>query len=212
MHEPDGDAATLAAALAFLRGHLSGVLRFDGDVRPVKVIVDHEGRLFGPVMVAMIRSVDTVLCVPDEADEAMQLQVSLEEVAEDGPHAALCDRWRAYHGDPPDVRWARMSIDAARWDGLFIDGDALMATNPLAATEAAILRELNGNAKGSPNGRIREACRRQGGHELERPVLVGVDPGGFDVRGLFGTVRLASPLPIADAASAAAALDRIAAG
>lgn len=203
--DPDDptDLADLADAIEFLRGHLSGLLRFDGDVRPVKIIVDREGRLFASVMVAMIRSLDTVMCVPDDADEAMQMQVTLDEVTEDGPHAALCDRWKAYHGDPPDVRWARMSIDAARWNGLFLDGDALMVANPLAEAEAGIVREINRG----PVARLQAACRRHGGHELEKPVLVGVDPGGFDVRGLFGTVRVPASSPIRDLASAVAALE-----
>ena len=206
---PDPDqSADLADAIEFLRGHLSGVLRFDGDVRPVKIIVDRDGRLFAPVMVAMLRSVDTVMCVPDDGDEAMQMQITLEEVAEDGPHAALCDRWKAYHGDPPDVRWARMSIDAARWDGLFIDGDALMVPNALADAEPGILREINRG----PVACRQAACRRHGGHEIEKPVVVGVDPGGFDVRGLFGTVRVPADTQIRDLSSAVAALETAAAG
>lgn len=206
---PDPDeSADLAVAIEFLRGHLSGLLRFDGDVRPVKIIVDRDGRLFAPVMVAMLRSVDTVMCVPDDGDEAMQMQVTLEEVAEDGPHAGLCDRWKAYHGDPPDVRWARMAIDAARWEGLFIDGDALMVANALADAEPGIVREINRG----PVARLQAACRRHGGHELEKPVLVGVDPGGFDVRGLFGTVRVPVATPIRDLASATVALEAAAHG
>ena len=205
--DPD-ESADLADSIEFLRGHLSGVLRFDGDVRLVQIIVDRDGRLFASVMVAMLRSVDTVMCVPDDADEAMQMQVTLEEVAEEGPHAALCDRWKAYHGDPPDVRWARMSIDAARWQGLFIDGDALMVPNALADVEAGILREINRG----PVARLQAACRRHGGHELEKPVAVGVDPGGFDVRGLFGTVRVPAVGPIRDLPSALAALEAAAQG
>jgi hypothetical protein len=208
MTEDPEDPIDLTVAIEFLRGHLSGLLRFDGDMRPVKIIVDREGRLFAPVMVAMIRSVDTVMCVPDDGDEAMQMQVTLEEVAEDGPHAALCDRWKAYHGDPPDVRWARMSIDAARWDGLFIDGDALMVPNALADAEPGILREINRG----PVACRQAACRRHGGHEIEKPVVVGVDPGGFDVRGLFGTVRVPADTQIRDLSSAVAALETAAAG
>ena len=74
MTEDPEDPIDLADAIEFLRGHLSGLLRFDGDVRPVKIIVDREGRLFAPVMVAMIRSLDTVMCVPDDGDEAMQMR------------------------------------------------------------------------------------------------------------------------------------------
>lgn len=186
--EPEARDRTIDAALAFLHAHLTGVLRFDGEHRPLKVAVAHDGKLIASVMVAMARALDTTLCLPDEDDTSMHLQVTLEEFTEAGPKAELADRWRIYHGDPPDVRWAELSIDAGRFDGFFIDGDALMVPNSLASTEGAICRTLNA----SHTGLVREACLRHAQVGIESPVVVGVDQFGIDVRGAFDVVRLAA--------------------
>lgn len=195
-------------ALEFLHGHLSGLLRFDGDVRPVKIVIDDEGRIVAPAMVAMLRSLDTTLMLPNEEDESLHLQVTLEEFEESGPHAALADRWRIYHGDPPDVRWARMSIDAARFEGLFFDGEALTQANPLAAVVPAICRALNNGHAGA----LRAACLKAASLGIERPVVVGVDPLGIDVRGAFDVVRLPADEPLRGEADALALVRRLAAG
>lgn len=136
----------------------------------------------------------------------MELMVSLEPLEESGPHGHLTDRWRIYHGDPPDVRWAFLSIDAARYEGLIIDGVGLMRANPLAGIEAAICREVNGQRRDL----LRAATLRQREIDLENPCLVGVDPGGFDVRGSFGVHRLQAEAPITDEDAALRALDRLA--
>ncbi|MDZ4754873.1 MAG: hypothetical protein SGJ11_10310 [Phycisphaerae bacterium] len=176
-------------AVAFLRGHLSGLLRFDGDHRPVKIVVSHDGKLTLPAMVAMLRSLDTTLCLPDEEETSMHLQVSLEEFEEKGQHAALADHWRIYHGEPPDVRWAIATIDAARFDGFFIDGDALGRPNPLAPLQASLCKKLNTEH----TEEIRTACLKHAQIGIESPVVVGVDPFGWDVRGTFDVFRLESP-------------------
>ncbi len=193
-------------AIAFLRGHLSGLLRFDADVRPVKVVVGLDGRLILPAMVAMLRSLDTTLYLPDEEDTSMQMQVSLEEFQESGEHGKHCDRWRIYHGDPPDVRWAIATVDAVRFDGLFIDGEALTRPNPLAALEASICKRLNAERM----EQIRVACQRHVEIGIEKPIVVGVDPYGFDVRGTFEVYRLESPSEMRSERDALTALDELA--
>ena len=135
----------------------------------------------------------------------MHLHVSLEEFAEAGPQAAMCDRWRIYHGDPPDVRWATAGIDAVRFDGLFIDGEAMLRPNPLASIEAGLCKRLNADRVDD----VREACKRRNEIVIEKPKVVGVDPWGFDVRGAFDIVRLASPAVLATEADAIAALDTL---
>jgi hypothetical protein len=159
-------------------------------------------------MVAMLESVDVVLFIPDEEEACMELMVSLEALDESGPHGHLTDRWRIYHGDPPDVRWAFMSIDAARHEGLIIDGVGLMRPNPLAGIEAQVCREVNAHRRDV----LRAATLRQREIELDDPCLVGVDPGGFDVRGAFGVHRVEAAETIGDEHSALSALDRLAAG
>lgn len=198
----------IAGARAFLRANLTGTIGFDGEFVPIKVVVAPDGALVAPVMVAMLRSVDVVLFLPEESDEAMQLQVTLEEIPESGDTAALCDRWRIYHGEPEDVRWARISIDAAKFRGMLFDGLALMEANPLAAAEARICRKANGEMRDA----LRQACLAVAKVEVEDPRLVGVDPLGFDVRGRFDVIRLPADPPIVDEADAVEALADLAAG
>ena len=129
--------------LAFLHANLRGHIRFDGERVPIKVIVAPDGRIVAPVMEAMLRSVEVVLELPDDGDDGLQLMVTLERLDPEGEHAGLCDRWRAYHGDPDDVRWALMQVDASRFREWFVDGEALTEANPLAKDEPALLRALN---------------------------------------------------------------------
>ena len=197
------------AALTFLRGHLSGTIRFDGDYVPIKVVIAPDGRLVAPVMVAMIRSVDCALFLPgepsDENDKAIQLQVDLEEFQEDGPQGGLADRWRIYHGDPPDVNWASFSIDAGKMQHLFVSGEALQVPNALAPDEAAICREVN---QGDTE-QLLKAAAEASGITLDSARLVGVDQLGFDVRGRFDVVRIDSNRILHDADDARTCINAI---
>jgi hypothetical protein len=179
------------AAIDFLRSHTRGDLRFDGNFRPIKyVIAPEDGRLVAPVMVAMLRSVDTALLVPEDVDGALELMVTLEEFDErDSAHAALADRWRICHGAPEDVRWALMTIDAARFQGLFIDGEAFRESNPLQAGEAQLCRAMNNEHIDG----LRRLCAERGGMSVENPVMVGLDQRGINVRAMFDIVRVRFP-------------------
>ena len=200
------EAEIILGARAFLRANLAGAIGFDGEVRPIKLVVAPDGALVAPVMVAMLRAFDVVVFLPEEGDEAMQLQVTLEEIQDKGEHAALCDRWRIYHGEPEDVRWARISIDAAKFDGRMFDGLALMQPNALAEAEPRICRKVNAEMREL----LRKACLAVAEVEIEDPRLVGVDPLGFDVRGRFEVVRLDAIPEIADESDAYAALEDLA--
>jgi len=183
-------------AYRFLRSHLAGKIRFDGERIEIRVAPAPDGSLVASVMVAMLRSVDVVLELPDDSDDGIQVQVTLEEIKEDGPMGALCDRWCIYHGEPPDVRWARMSIDAARFHGYFVDGTALARPNPFAAQEPALCRMLNDGMLPA----IVRAAETTAGHRLAAARVVGVDPWGIDVRAQLGIARIPSPSPLADPA------------
>lgn len=188
--------------LDFLHGHLSGFIRFDGDRVAIKVIVANDGHLVAPVMESMLRSVETVLELPDDGDESLQVMVTLERMDPDGEHAGLCDRWRAYHGDPEDVRWARMQIDASRFREWFVDGEALMVANPLAADESSLLKALNAQPRNFLKA-FCTTCRTP----CENPVAVGVDDAGIDVRRAHDVVRLPFPLRFAQAAQVRSFID-----
>jgi hypothetical protein len=201
------EAEIITGARAFLRANLTGTIGFDEEFIPIKIVVAPDGALVAPVMVAMLRALDVVIFLPAEDDAAMQLQVTLEEIQDSGQHAALCDRWRIYHGEPEDVRWARISIDAAKFDGRMFDGLALMEPNALAEAEPHICRKVNAEMRGL----LKKACLRVAEVEIEDPRLVGVDPLGFDVRGRFDVVRLDANPEIVDDADAFAALEELAA-
>ena len=200
------EAEIITGARAFLRANLTGTIGFDEEFIPIKLVVAPDGALVAPVMVAMLRALDVVVFLPEEDDAAMQLQVTLEEIEDKGEHAALCDRWRIYHGEPEDVRWARFSIDAAKFDGRMFDGMALMEPNPLAEAEALICRRVNAEMRDL----LRKACLRDAEVDVEDPRLVGVDPLGFDVRGRFDVVRIDADPEIVDEADAFAALEELA--
>ena len=182
-------------AYRFLRAHLSGRIRFDGDRIEIRVAPTPEGHLVAPVMVAMLRSVDVVLELPDDGEDSLELQVTLEEIKEQGPDGALCDRWCFYHGEPPDVRWARMQVDAARFKGYFVDGQALMRANPFAVQEPALCKELNAQCRDA----VIAAAERTGTHRLADPKVVGVDPWGIDARAQVGMARIPADPPFASA-------------
>lgn len=177
---------TVEAAHAFLRGNTTAELRFDEHMRPLHYVIAPDGRLVAPVMVAMLQSMDTVLFAPECSESAMEISVTLLQFEEDGPEGALADRWRIHHGDPPDVRWAILTVDAARYDGMVIDGDAMTRPNPLAADEAVLCREINEDRIDE----LRRTAERITGVDVPEPRLVAVDPGGLDVRARFGILRV----------------------
>jgi hypothetical protein len=180
-------------AYRFLRAHLSGRIRFDGERVEIRVAPTPDGNLVAPVMVAMLRAVDVAIELPDDSDESLVLQVTLEQIEENGPDGALCDRWCIYHGEAPDVRWARIQIDAARYKGYFVDGQALMRENPFAAQEGALCKELNAHCREG----VMRAAESTGAHRLIDPKVVGVDPWGIDARGQIGVARIPASPPFA---------------
>lgn len=195
------DRDILNQALVFLRGHSRGDFRFEEHIRPMKYVVAPDGRLVAPAMVAMLQAVDTVLFVPEYADDAMELMVTLSALDERGPDGALTDRWRIYHGEPEDVRWAFMHIDAAKFRSLVIDGDALTTANTLAADEPRICKRMNAQHVSD----LRRMCAHFANFTLEKPVMVGIDPLGLDVRAAFDVVRIPALEPMKSTAD----IDRV---
>lgn len=204
----------VAEARAWIRGHLAGQIIFDGDVRPLRIVVAPDGRLVASVMVAMLRATEVVLALPDEGEESMQLMVTMEELDEHGPDGIHADRWRIHHGEPPDVRWGVMTIDAGRFKGWFLDGEGLDLRNPLAEGEgaacAAINRDLAPQVQSAAIAEARRRGRPPADWGLESPRVVGIDPEGIDVRGSYGILRIAVAPPLRSPADAAAALRRLA--
>lgn len=192
-------------AWAFLRGHTRADLRFDEHMRPVKYVIAPDGRPAAPVMVAMLQAMDGVLFIPEYVDDAMELQVTIVQFEERGADAAVADRWRIYHGEPDDVRWAYLKVDAARFTGMVIDGDALERPNTLANDEARICRELNQKID-----LLRRLCEHYGTMRVEQPVMVGIDPLGIDLRARFDVVRVPASRPMRNAEDAISILTEMA--
>lgn len=184
-------ASSLDAALRMIREGYRGTLQFDEHFIPIKYVIDPErGRLALPVMVAMLRAAETILFIPEEAEDSLQTLVTLEAMDE---HDALADRWRTYHGEPDDVRWASVWLDMAKLQGVVIDGDSLMRPNPLVACEARLCKFINEQVDA-----LRRLARSRGGMEIESPLCVGVDGEGFDVRARFDIVRIRFDEPTDD--------------
>jgi hypothetical protein len=194
--------STVDNAWAFIRANTTGEIRFDEHVRPIRYVVEPGGRLVAPAMVAMLTALETVLFVPDCAEGSMELLLTVIAFEEEGEDGAFADRWRIYHGEPEDVRWAFLEIDAAKYQGEVIDGEALSRPNPLADVEAALCRQVNTGARDA----LRRLCAAHAA-AVEEPVMVGIDPLGIDVRRRFDVVRVPAPEPMTTADEARRVLD-----
>ena len=196
-------------AVSFLRGHLAGLIRFDTEYLPIKIVVAPDGRLVAPVMESMLMSTDCAIYLPEEPedskDDVIQLMVTLERFEENGPEGILADRWRIYHGEPEDVRWATMTIDFCKFGEFAFDGEAMMWPNPLAADEAKLCRKFNQDREEA----LRALVLKTHQVEIEEPRLVGVDGLGIDVRGRFDVHRVSFDSPVVDATGAEATIGSI---
>ncbi len=177
-----------------LSANCVGVLAFDDTEIDIRYVLDPaNGRLIATVPVASIMAAENVLYAPELSDDALRLLLSPEQIEE----SSLTDRWQVYHGEPEHVRWAAYWIDSAKHGPWVLDGDALMRPNPLAGDEPALCKEFNADPP-----RLRTLCGRGAGVEVEKPVCVGVDPGGMHVRAPFGIVRVKFPLEANEASQA----------
>lgn len=198
--------AVVEQTYAKLRGHYGGDLRFDEHLRPVKYVIAPDGALITNVMAAMLTGFNMVLFVPENVDDALQLQVTIEPFEEDeAGYGALADRWRIYHGEPEDVFWGKLYIDAAKSDGHVVDGDALMRANPLEKDMGRLCKLLNSEHRGD----VKLLCERVEKLEVSEPVVVGVDAWGLDVRRRFDVVRVPFDAPQASAEAAMAEVKRM---
>jgi hypothetical protein len=199
-----GSDATVEAAYRFLRANTTGDLQFDEHLRPIKYVIAPDGRLAAPVMVAMIRAQETVLFIPEDAETetgVLQLLLTVTQFDERGSDGAIADRWRIHHGEPEDVRWAFLGIDAGKFRGSVIDGEVLMRPNTLAADEPKVCKAMNQRPD------VLRALALHHAHlEIEKPLMVGLDPLGIDIRGRFDVVRVEAARPMTGADDALAHL------
>lgn len=183
-HQDDANAEleALHRAQDRLRTHREGTLHFEDHFIPTPYVTDPEtGRIIMPVPEAAFFAAEHILFVPEEAEDALQLLLSIERIEE----SLHTDRWRVYHGEPDQVRWAACYVDAAKRAPWVFDGDALMMKNGLAGDEPWVVRMMNED---------RDAIARLVTKRLERDaaeaIVVGADEWGVHVRARFGVVRL----------------------
>ncbi len=190
--EPFDEYQAADSAWSFLRSNTTGTIKFGEHTRDVSYIISSKGRLVIPAMVAMLQPSDTIMFVPEYMNDCMEIQITLNQFSEDGEGGELADRWQVYHGEPPDVQWATVDIDAARFHEQFIDGEGLCRSNPLAEIEHSLSKELNDKFTDD----VRAICLEKTNVEVTNPVVVGIDPLGIDIRAPFGIVRVPSDEPI----------------
>jgi hypothetical protein len=174
------------SAWKFLRSNTTATIKFGEHTRDISYAISKTGELIIPAMVAMLQPCDTVMFVPDYSEGCMEMHVSLRQFIANGDDGLLADRWNVYHGDSPEVQWASVTIDAARFHEMFIDGESLCRENILAEIEGALCKELNAKCK----EKVRALCVAKTLVNVEDPVVVGVDQFGIDIRAAFGIVRV----------------------
>lgn len=183
---------TVESAYARLHSQYRGDLRFDEHLRPVRYVIVPDGTLIISAMAAMLTGFNMVLFVPEHVDGALQLQVTLEPFDEESSEGGgFADRWRIYHGEPEDVYWGKLYIDAARYDEFVVDGDALMRVDPLEKDLARLCKLINAEHRDD----VRLLCERIAKTDVAEPVVVGIDSYGFDVRRRFDVVRVSFDSP-----------------
>ncbi|MEM9065499.1 MAG: hypothetical protein AAGB51_08430 [Planctomycetota bacterium] len=185
--EPSPELEQDRAAFRALR---TGVLVTEQAARAVKFVFDpRTGHLVLTLPAAALREGQAVLSAPDEADDAFQALVRLDETDESG-HGPAIDRWRAAHGEPRGELFISAEVEAVKRPGEVHDGERFCEANMLLDDEPRLLRELNAD---------REALARATGDEA---LAVGVDQFGLDIRLAFGVKRLQFPERASDASHA----------
>lgn len=196
MDEQRAEREALEHARAFLHANLEASLLLDGEfnenIKRVPFVLDHEtGKLIASVPVATFHASEVIFRVPEEADDAMGLLVTAEEVEESG----ATDRWMAFHGEPDHVRWAACWIDGAKHGPWVFDGDAMMQPNPLAPIEPRVCKQLNSDEH---RAMLAGIARTRAGAEIAKPLCVGVCPHGVWLRAPFGVTLARFDEPITE--------------
>lgn len=179
-------------AWGFLRSNSTCTLRFGENMQDMAYVIAPSGELVISAMVAMLQPCDNIMYVPDYGDDCMEMHVSLEQFSEEGSCGYLADRWQVYHGEPPDMQWAKVNIDAARFHEMFIDGEYLQQENILKDSEASLCKTLNA----SHLEQVKTKCMTMANVEVHDPIVVGVDSLGIDIRATFGIVRVPFDMPV----------------
>ncbi len=177
---------TAADARDFLRRHSTGVLECDGTYTSIRYVLGADGAPVTPGPPGFLTAEQTVLFIPADVPEVLELLVTVD--AEDGD-SADADRWRIYHGKSSDSAFFRLLVDAGKWRTVVFEGEDLMQSNPLAPVEPALCKWMNTDHQVD----LMAMSLRFNGVAIDEALLVGVDPTGFDIRAKAGIIRIDSP-------------------
>lgn len=194
------EATALETARDLLDRNREGTLLVDSRPFQIRFIADPAtGELIAPVPREAAETTDTILFVPEESFDAIQLMVTVTRIEE----SSVTDRWCAYHLEPRHPAWARLAIDSGKHGTWVFPGEALSGPNPLAGQESALCRVLNED-KSALGGIVRRAS----GVEAPEPVCVGVIGRGVYVRCRFSVVLARFEEPAGGGDAARAQIDR----
>ncbi|HZW10146.1 MAG TPA: DUF2470 domain-containing protein [Phycisphaerales bacterium] len=156
----------------------------DGDVRRVRYVIDRRrGLLLLPIPADLTELAEAQLLIPSEQTPVVTAMITIQ--ATSSPPADAEIRFEIYHGQAREATWALAAVEAVRYHGEAFDGEEIELTDEIIADEPDLCRRLNA----APNV-LRDLCARFARAAVERPVAVGVDPDGIDVRARFGIVRV----------------------
>lgn len=194
--------------LRMIRAHKTATLLSGDRATPIRYIIDNAtGGLVAPIEGELLGLDDYLLMVPDDAFDAMQIHV--EPTVIDHRESESCDRHLAFHGVQDPATWVHFKIFSAKGNhpalgALVVDGVELSGPNPLRSVEARACKRLN-----SDPINLAALCKRRAGVVIERPLAVGVDPDGIDVRAKFGIVRVELTPPVDDPGALTGVLDQL---
>lgn len=192
----DDHQLAIDRAFRLLRGHTTGTLLADSTPYDALYIVDpFTGSLVLTVEESMLDADDVVLVLPeDRFDAPIRVSLDLSTSIDEEP----CDRFLAYHLHQPSSIWARGAINFAKLEsGEVVSDEELQIPNELIKVLPSLCKKLNIDRRA-----LADICTLLTKASIEEPTAVGVDPIGFDVRGLFGVLRVEFPSPVRGASEA----------
>lgn len=192
-----------AEAIRSLRSYSSGHVVIDETLLAVRYVLDRRrGSVVFQIPLETAEGDEAHLVAPDESDPAIAALLKLETTST--PPGDIELRYEIYHGAAREPRWAIGSVEALRYHGEVFHGDEIELRDQIIEHEPGLCRSLNAR----PDA-IRAACADLAGAKVDRPVVVGVDPDGLDVRARFGIVRIEFDEPAPTLEAVRARLDRL---
>ncbi len=185
-----------------LRSHTTATIQFGGTTENLKYILGPEANPIAPATRNMLTENEIILLIPDQTQIQIEAMVTPFEVS---LNSAEADRWRIYHGEPPDRLLAIFVLEAIRYGEHVVDGEAFANQNPLGSAEPSICLEMNKKRISD----LRALTYHFANVEVVDPRLVGVDTYGFDIRANLGIIRVPALRPMLNQTTLTETLDEM---